>query len=367
MKIILHRVSLHRIMIYSCTPCFDLIFTCLLYSVKWPAPKPTTKVNTSPPDIPQLQIPVKPKTPGSSVSSIITNITVATKPLQNSVGPPNVTISASSPIPFPQKQTNSPPIMSVTPTIIKKEQSQPKFDLRRNGKLNIVQNTKSSTPSYKDGGKTTFKTMYKCVFDPETCNHISKDRSKMKQHIFMHVEYKPWSCDYCNMTASQSSHVKNHVRAEHPQAEISFQYKRHNYLEKHIETFLQKGVFTVPVSEYRFIMDMKGGTKKPQYEYARDIEGYLLCPHCDYRTKSGGMADHVKMKHMQPRFKCHWCDYKAFYRSEIRKHHRKERGHAHLEFKTQELDLAEVLEDYKEGNGRCCLVMGIKLGSHCAS
>ena len=53
--------------------------------------------------------------------------------------------------------------------------------------------------------------------------------------------------------------------------------------------------------------------------------------------------------------------YKAFYRSEIRKHHRKERGHAHLEFKTQELDLVEVLEDYKDGNGRYSLVMGIQV------
>ena len=121
----------------------------------------------------------------------------------------------------------------------------------------------SSIPSYKDGGKTTFKTMYKCVFDPETCNHISKDRSKMKQHLFMHVEYKSWSFDYSNVTAVQSSHVKNHVRAEYSHAEISFRYKRHYYLEKHIETFLQIGVFTVPVSENRFIMDMKGGTKTP--------------------------------------------------------------------------------------------------------
>ena len=317
-------------------------------------------VNTSTPEMPKLQIPVKPKTRWTSVSPVITNmhVTVTTKPLQNSVGPPNVTILSSSPIPFPQKQTSSPQIVSVTPTIVKKKQPQPKFDLRRNGENNIVQNTKSSISSYKDGGKTTFKTMYKCVFDPETCNHISKDRSKMKQHLFMHMEYKPWSCDYCNMTARHSSHVKNHVRAKHPYAEISFKYKRHNYLEKHVETFLQIGVFTVPVSEYRFIMDMKGGTKKPQYKYARDIEGYFLCPHCDYRTKRGGMADHVKMKHMQPRFKCHCCDYKAFYRSEIRKHHRKECGHAHFEFKTHELDLAEVL---KEGNGRCRLLMGIQI------
>ena len=300
--------------------------------------------------MPQLQIPVKPKTPGSSVSHIIPNIAALTKPLQNSVGPPNVTISSSSPIPFPQKQTSSPPIMSVTPTIVKKVEPRQNTAFRQNVGNNSENNANSSTPSYKDGGKTTFKTMYKCVFNTEICNHIAKDRSKMKQHLFMHVEYKPWSCDYCNMTASQSSHVKNHVRAEHPREEISFQYKQHNYLEKHIETFLQKGVFTVPVNEYRSIMDMKGSTQKSQYDYSRDVEGYLLCPHCDYRTKSGGMSDHIKMKHKQPRFKCHWCDYKAFYRSEIRKHHRKERGHAHLEFMTEELDITDVLGDTKEGN-----------------
>ena len=302
--------------------------------------------------MPQLQIPVKPKTPGSSVSNILTNKLADIRPLQNYVGPPNVTVSSSSPIPFPQKPTSVPPIMSVTPTIVKKAEP------RQNAALPLAsENTsghaaKSSTPSYREGGKTTFKTMYKCVFNTEICNHIAKDRSKMKQHLFMHVEYKPWSCDYCSMTASQSSHIKNHVRSEHPREEISFQYKQHNYLEKHIETFLQKGVFTVPVNEYRSIMDMKGSTQRSQYDYLRDTEGYFLCPHCDYRTKSGGMSDHIKMKHKQPRFKCHWCDYKAFYRSEVRKHHRKERGHGGLEFKTQELDLTDALDDVKDDNGK---------------
>ena len=305
--------------------------------------------------MPPLQIPVKRKTPGSSISPIIPTITVP-RPIIKSSGPPNVTISPPSLVPVQPSHLNSPPKTSCSPVIVPSEKPKQTVCQPNDEGAAIMPNETLLKPTFKEGSKTTFKTMYKCVFDPETCNHISKDRSKMKQHIFMHVEYKPWTCDYCNMTASQSSHVKNHVRAEHPEAEISFQYKRHNYLEKHIENFLQKGVFTVPVSEYRFIMDMKGSSKKQQYEYARDLEGFLLCPHCDYRTKSGGMADHVKMKHMQPRFKCHWCDFRAFYRSEVRKHHRKERGHAHLEFKTQELDLVEVMEEYKEGNGRCCPV-----------
>ena len=306
--------------------------------------------------MPPLHIPVKKKAPGSTISPIIPTLTVPTRPVPKSVGPPNVTISSSSQVPIQQAQQKSPPMISVAKPVVKSEPPQQTVNHVNDTGAVVKPNGITAMPTYKDGGKTTFKTMYKCVFDPETCNHISKDRSKMKQHIFMHVEYKPWSCDYCSMTASQSSHVKNHVRAEHPESEISFHYQKHNYLEKHIDGFLQKGVFTVPVSEYRFIMDMKGSSKKQQFEYARDTEGYLLCPHCEYRTKSGGMADHVKMKHMQPRFKCHWCDFKAFYRSEVRKHHRKERGHAHLEFKTQELDLVEVMEEYKEGTGRCCLL-----------
>lgn len=206
---------------------------------------------------------------------------------------------------------------------------------------------------FVERNRTTFKSIYKCVFDPETCNHISKDKSKMKQHLFMHVEYKPWTCDVCDMTASQSSHIKNHVRTEHKHVpETSFKYKRHNYLEKHIEGFLSKGLFTVPVNEYRTIMDMKGNTKSTkQPTFERDLEGNLLCPYCPYRTKSGGMMDHVKMKHMQPRFKCHWCDFTAFYKSEVRKHHRKEKGHGGLEFKTQELDLIQVVESCRNKQG----------------
>lgn len=225
--------------------------------------------------------------------------------------------------------------------------------------------TKLSPPTivnplkFKEGNRTTFKTMYKCTFDPETCNHISKDKSKMKQHLFMHVEYKPWSCDFCDMTASQSSHIKNHVRTEHPGSpDTSFKYKKHNYLEKHIEGFLSKGLFTVPVNEYRVIMDMKGNTKaSKQPTFSRDVEGNLECPYCPYKTKSGGMSDHVKMKHMQPRFKCHWCDYKAFYRSEVRKHHRKEKSHWELEFKTQELDLVQVVEEFREKNGKFVVII----------
>ncbi|KAH3882950.1 uncharacterized protein LOC127833072 [Dreissena polymorpha] len=216
------------------------------------------------------------------------------------------------------------------------------------------QSSENNQMKFKKETRTTFKTMYKCTFDPETCNHISKDKSKMKQHLFMHVEYKPWSCDFCEMTASQSSHIKNHVRSEHPAvSETSFKYKKHNYLEKHIESFLTKGLFTVPVNEYRVIMDMKGNTKssKNQTIFSRDASGNLECPYCSYKTKTGNMTDHVKMKHMQPRFKCHWCDYSAFYRSEVRKHHRKEKSHRGREFKIQELDLVQVVEGFKEKNG----------------
>ncbi|KAL4224307.1 hypothetical protein ACF0H5_017762 [Mactra antiquata] len=202
---------------------------------------------------------------------------------------------------------------------------------------------------FVERNRTTFKSIYKCVFDPETCNHISKDKSKMKQHLFMHVEYKPWTCDICDMTASQSSHIKNHVRTEHKFApDTSFKYKRHNYLEKHIEGFLSRGLYTVPVNEYRAIMDMKGNTKSSKQPcFDRDVEGNLLCPYCPYRTKTGGMTDHVKMKHMQPRFKCHWCDFTAFYKSEVRKHHRKEKAHGGLDFIVQELDLIQVVERCK--------------------
>ena len=308
-----------------------------------------TKASVHTPEMPPLQIPVKRKTPGSSISPIIPELTVPKRPITKPTETPTITVYPPPIQPVKQNQVNNVSKPSCTQVVTDE-------NAKTSDVAAVVPNETQAKPTYKEGGKTTFKTMYKCVFDPETCNHISKDRSKMKQHLYMHVEYKPWTCDYCTMSASQSSHVKNHVRAEHPHFEISFRYKKHNYLEKHIDNFLTKGVFTVPVSEYRFIMDMKGSSKKQQYDYARDKEGYLLCPHCDYRTKSGGMADHVKMKHMQPRFKCHWCDFKAFYRSEVRKHHRKERGHASLEFKTQELDLAEVLTEYKEGIGRCCIV-----------
>lgn len=275
-------------------------------TIKWPAPKPSSQVNMS---AVQDALVIKSEPMDTNIPDAA-DVTV-----QKVVAPAGVAIRA--------------PATKLSPPVI----------------VNPLK--------FKEGNRTTFKTMYKCTFDSETCNHISKDKSKMKQHLFMHVEYKPWSCDFCDMTASQSSHIKNHVRTEHPGTpDTSFKYKRHNYLEKHIEGFLTKGLFTVPVSEYRVIMDMKGNTKaSKQPTFSRDLEGNLECPYCPYKTKSGGMTDHVKMKHMQPRFKCHWCDYKAFYRSEIRKHHRKEKSHSGMEFKTQELDLVQVVEEFREKNG----------------
>lgn len=293
-------------------------------SVKWPAPKPVSEVNVPHPQLLTSATHI-PNTDELNATHLTTPSTLST-----------LSSLQSDELKMNSTTLKSP---SVVPGTLA-AQTPPGFAV-----VNPVR--------FVERNRTTFKTMYKCVFDPETCNHISKDKSKMKQHLFMHVEYKPWTCDLCDMTASQSSHIKNHVRTEHPDVvETSFKYKRHNYLEKHIESFLSKGLFTVPVNEYRAIMDMKGNTKSSkQPTFERDEEGNLLCPYCSYRTKSGGMTDHVKMKHMQPRFKCHWCDYRAFYRSEVRKHHRKEKSHASLEFKTQELDLVQVMEGYKEKNG----------------
>jgi len=279
-------------------------------TVKWPAPKPASQVNIN-------------------STAIHEPVIIKTEPVED-----NTTIDTAT----------SPSIKPVAQIGVAKR----------------APTTKLSPPiivnpfKFTERNRTTFKTMYKCTFDPETCNHISKDKSKMKQHLFMHVEYKPWSCDVCEMTASQSSHIKNHVRTEHPGTpDTSFKYKRHNYLEKHIEGFLTKGLFTVPVNEYRVIMDMKGNTKaSKQSTFSRDYDGNIECPYCPFKTKSSGMTDHVKMKHMQPRFKCHWCSYKAFYRSEIRKHHRKEKSHSGKEFKTQEMDLVQVVEAFREKNGK---------------
>jgi len=282
----------------------------------------------------------------------------APKPLSALASPVDTPVTVK-PQPRDEVETSSPPDLQTTPAIHQTRQQTGAIKISPIAKAIIAFEAEvEPQPKFKKETRTTFKTMYKCTFDPETCNHISKDKSKMKQHLFMHVEYKPWSCDYCEMTASQSSHIKNHVRTEHPGVpETSFKYKKHNYLEKHIEGFLTKGLFTVPVNEYRVIMDMKGNTKssKQQSSFSRDEEGNLECPYCPYKTKSGGMTDHVKMKHMQPRFKCHWCDYRAFYRSEVRKHHRKEKSHVGRDFKTQELDLVQVVEEIRDKNGKLSL------------
>ncbi|KAK3598969.1 hypothetical protein CHS0354_024641 [Potamilus streckersoni] len=196
--------------------------------------------------------------------------------------------------------------------------------------------------------KGNFKTLYKCAFDPDTCHHISKDKSKMKQHLFHHVEYKPWTCNYCGMAGTQSSHVKNHIRAEHPDNELSFSYKKHNYLEKHIEGFLQKSMMTLPVEDYKAVLQRKGISRRNQIRFHRDAEGCYKCPYCEFRTMkdTGTLFDHVKNSHKKPRFRCHWCEHRAFYRSEIRKHHRRE--HPMADFQVDELDLTEYTDDVSD-------------------
>ncbi|KAL3857655.1 hypothetical protein ACJMK2_012302 [Sinanodonta woodiana] len=200
----------------------------------------------------------------------------------------------------------------------------------------------------KMSSKGNFKTLYKCAFDPDTCHHISKDKSKMKQHLFHHVEYKPWTCNYCGMAGTQSSHVKNHIRAEHSDNEMSFSYKKHNYLEKHIEGFLQKSMMTLPIEDYKAVLQRKGISRRNQIRFHRDAEGCYRCPYCDFRTKkdTGTLFDHVKNSHKKPRFRCHWCEHRAFYRSEIRKHHRRE--HPMAEFQVDELDLTEYTDDVND-------------------
>ena len=322
--------------------------------IKWPAPKSPAEVNLASSRVantPQLQIPAR-QTASDSVLEPTTQArqTVfesrlfenGTSALSTPVFPPNV-------VPFKPSETVNNSSRFVVP-FTKDTQ------MNKNASLQSHQ----QQFKFKEPSRTTYKTMYKCVFDPDSCNHISKDKSKMKQHLFMHVEYKPWSCDLCDMTASQSSHIKNHLRTEHyGRSDMLFKYKKHNYLEKHIDTFLTKGLFTVPVNEYRMIMDMKGNTKSSnRTNFVRDSDGFLVCPHCDYKTKSGSMTDHVKTKHMQPRFKCHWCTFKAFYRSEIRRHHKKERSHTSLDFKIQELDLKEAVDEFKEGKFGKIIIYG---------
>ena len=96
------------------------------------------------------------------------------------------------------------------------------------GEVDSPKSKISKTPRTDHHGPTL-----QCLHCPYT---TSLGVSRMTQHVMKHINYKPFTCPYCEYSAIQSSNVKYHVSKQHPGYADVVEENRDLEVEVHLKT-----------------------------------------------------------------------------------------------------------------------------------
>ncbi|KAK3084223.1 hypothetical protein FSP39_010256 [Pinctada imbricata] len=107
--------------------------------------------------------------------------------------------------------------------------------------------------------------LYKCGL----CDHKAQ-RQPMKFHIFLHFQYNPFKCKYCDMRF-KSIKVLQHTRVRHPDKKLEYDYEKDEKLEKEITNMLNNGRYqTISQSSYKMNESGIKGAKENSVEKELD-------------------------------------------------------------------------------------------------
>lgn len=119
------------------------------------------------------------------------------------------------------------------------------------------------------------------------CSTLIASVPLLKNHLFLHFNYRPYHCKYCSKTYVKVSNVKWHIQTAHPDKEVKYKYLKNEAVEGKVE------------KNIKIAKKSQGKCSRPSFlnnleMYTDGIRRDKTQFYCDICGKKNIVASHIK-------------------------------------------------------------------------